>query len=140
MSVTEPIDIMAVVENGGSNSHVEPNDVDQSKSLISKSRSSDQHQSSDQQKTTPPNGNGSLAYNNGVSNNHHQHQMTTNGVDHHNQEDEEEEEEEESPEAGRLYIGNLPYAITSAELSQIFGEAGDVISVEVMCVTVGIFV
>nr|KAJ0205604.1 hypothetical protein LSAT_V11C500252990 [Lactuca sativa] len=85
---------MAVVENGGSNSHVEPNDVDQSKSLISKSRSSDQHQSSDQQKTTPPNGNGSLAYNNGVSNNHHQHQMTTNGVDHHNQEDEEEEEEE----------------------------------------------
>lgn len=42
--------------------------------------------------------------------------------------------------AGRLYIRNLPYAITSAELSQIFVEAGDVISVEVMCVTVGIFV
>ncbi|KAL7595044.1 hypothetical protein Lser_V15G28634 [Lactuca serriola] len=47
-------------------------------------------------------------------------------------EEEEEEEEEESPEAGRLYIGNLPYAITSAELSQIFGEAGDVISVEIV--------
>ncbi|XP_052626771.1 33 kDa ribonucleoprotein, chloroplastic [Lactuca sativa] len=34
--------------------------------------------------------------------------------------------------AGRLYIRNLPYAITSAELSQIFVEAGDVISVEIV--------
>ncbi|CAI9285117.1 unnamed protein product [Lactuca saligna] len=98
VSVTEPIDIMAVVENGGSNSRVEPNDVDQSKPLISKSRSSDQQQSSDQQKTTPPNGNGSLAYNNGVSNNHHQHQMTTNGVDHHNQEDDDDDDDEEEEE------------------------------------------
>ena len=82
---------MAVIENGGSNNHVEPNDVDQSKSLISKSRSSDQHQSSDQQKTAV-NGNGNLVYgNNGVSNNHHQHQMAVNGVDHHNQEEEEED-------------------------------------------------
>ncbi|XP_024964237.1 polyadenylate-binding protein-interacting protein 12-like isoform X2 [Cynara cardunculus var. scolymus] len=72
---------MAVVENGGSNNHVEPNDVDQSKSSISKSRSSDQHQSSDQQKKmTTPNGNGGLLYGNSVSNNH-QHQMAMNGVD-----------------------------------------------------------
>lgn len=47
-------------------------------------------------------------------------------------EEEEEEIEPESPEAGRLYIGNLPYSITSAELSQIFGEAGVVNSVEVI--------
>ncbi|KAJ9554784.1 hypothetical protein OSB04_009398 [Centaurea solstitialis] len=47
-------------------------------------------------------------------------------------EDEEEESEPESPEAGRLYIGNLPYAITSSELSQVFGEAGNVVSVEIV--------
>ncbi|KAL4591867.1 hypothetical protein LXL04_004841 [Taraxacum kok-saghyz] len=47
-------------------------------------------------------------------------------------EDEDEESEPESPEAGRLYIGNLPYAITSSELSQIFGEAGNVNSVEIV--------
>ncbi|KAI3523126.1 hypothetical protein L1887_01183 [Cichorium endivia] len=53
--------------------------------------------------------------------------------DYDDDEDEEEEESEpESPEAGRLYIGNLPYAITSSELSQIFGEAGDVVSVEIV--------
>ncbi|KAK9079234.1 hypothetical protein SSX86_000904 [Deinandra increscens subsp. villosa] len=44
----------------------------------------------------------------------------------------EEESEPESPEAGKLYVGNLPYAITSAELSQVFGEAGDVDSVEIV--------
>ncbi|KAI3706574.1 hypothetical protein L6452_24406 [Arctium lappa] len=50
-------------------------------------------------------------------------------------EDEDEDEDEiesESPEAGRLYIGNLPYAITSSELSQVFGEAGNVVSVEIV--------
>lgn len=47
-------------------------------------------------------------------------------------EDEDEESEPESPEAGRLYIGNLPYAITSSELSQVFGEAGNVVSVEIV--------
>lgn len=56
--------------------------------------------------------------------------------------DEEEEEEEDnyddddeieshSAEAGRLYVGNLPYAMTSSQLAEIFGEAGRVISVEV---------
>ncbi|GJS78398.1 33 kDa ribonucleoprotein, chloroplastic [Tanacetum coccineum] len=33
--------------------------------------------------------------------------------------DDDEEDEPESPEAGKLYVGNLPYAITSSELSQI---------------------
>ncbi|PWA52465.1 nucleotide-binding alpha-beta plait domain-containing protein [Artemisia annua] len=47
-------------------------------------------------------------------------------------EDEEEEMEAESPEAGKLYVGNLPYAITSAELSQVFGECGAVNSVEIV--------
>ncbi|KAI3688030.1 hypothetical protein L1987_81736 [Smallanthus sonchifolius] len=47
-------------------------------------------------------------------------------------EEEEEEEEPESPEAGKLYVGNLPYAITSSELSQIFGEAGNVDYVEIV--------
>lgn len=46
--------------------------------------------------------------------------------------DEEEEMEAESPEAGKLYVGNLPYAITSAELSQVFGECGAVNSVEIV--------
>ncbi|GKC02699.1 33 kDa ribonucleoprotein, chloroplastic, partial [Tanacetum coccineum] len=45
--------------------------------------------------------------------------------------DDEEEDEPESPEAGKLYVGNLPYAITSSELSQVFGECGVVNSVEV---------
>lgn len=88
MSVSEPIDIMAVVENGGSDNRVESADVDQSKSLISKSRPSDQNQSSDQPKTTS-NGNGSVVYGNGASNNHHQHQMPVNGVDHRDHEEEE---------------------------------------------------
>ncbi|XP_024985692.1 RNA-binding protein CP33, chloroplastic [Cynara cardunculus var. scolymus] len=46
--------------------------------------------------------------------------------------EDEEESEPESPEAGRLYIGNLPYAITASELSQVFGEAGNVVSVEIV--------
>lgn len=36
-----------------------------------------------------------------------------------------------SAEAGRLYVGNLPYAMTSSQLADIFAEAGPVISVEV---------
>ncbi|XP_076926887.1 33 kDa ribonucleoprotein, chloroplastic-like [Bidens hawaiensis] len=47
-------------------------------------------------------------------------------------EEEEDESEPESPEAGKLYVGNLPYAITASELSQIFGEAGDVNAVEIV--------
>ncbi|KAL8245328.1 hypothetical protein R6Q59_011586 [Mikania micrantha] len=46
--------------------------------------------------------------------------------------DEEEESEPESPDAGKLYVGNLPYAITSSELSQVFGEAGNVNYVEIV--------
>ncbi|KAJ0231192.1 RNA-binding protein CP33 [Hirschfeldia incana] len=62
------------------------------------------------------------------------------------EEDEEEEENEEedeeadetqttqarSVEEGRLYVGNLPYTITSSELSQLFGEAGNVVDVQIV--------
>ncbi|KAF2551997.1 hypothetical protein F2Q68_00036972, partial [Brassica cretica] len=58
------------------------------------------------------------------------------------EEDEEEENEEEdsdetqttqaSVEEGRLYVGNLPYTITSSELSQLFGEAGNVVDVQIV--------
>ena len=39
--------------------------------------------------------------------------------------------EAHSAEAGRLYVGNLPYAMTSSQLADIFAEAGPVNSVEV---------
>lgn len=48
-----------------------------------------------------------------------------------------EEDADEQPtaqasgEEGRLYVGNLPYTITSSELSQTFGEAGNVVDVQV---------
>ncbi|KAJ4900156.1 hypothetical protein Rs2_14107 [Raphanus sativus] len=64
------------------------------------------------------------------------------------EEDEEDEEENEeegeedadgtqtttqaSVEEGRLYVGNLPYTITSSELSQLFGEAGNVVDVQIV--------
>lgn len=46
---------------------------------------------------------------------------------------EEEEPKESGPEsdAGRLYVGNLPYSMTSTQLSEIFGEAGTVTYTEV---------
>lgn len=34
-------------------------------------------------------------------------------------------------EAARLYVGNLPFSMTSSQLSEIFSEAGRVLSVEV---------
>ncbi|KAJ4865803.1 hypothetical protein Rs2_52679 [Raphanus sativus] len=42
--------------------------------------------------------------------------------------------EDEIPpvEEGRLYVGNLPYTITSSELSQLFGEAGNVVDVQIV--------
>nr|GLL46082.1 33 kDa ribonucleoprotein, chloroplastic [Ipomoea trifida] len=56
--------------------------------------------------------------------------------------DEVEEEEEEdgdngsvespSAEAGRLFVGNLPFSLTSSQLSEIFSEAGRVSKVEVV--------
>lgn len=36
-----------------------------------------------------------------------------------------------SSEEGRLYIGNLPYSMTSAQLAEVLVEAGRVVSVEV---------
>ncbi|XP_065856657.1 RNA-binding protein CP33, chloroplastic [Euphorbia lathyris] len=51
-------------------------------------------------------------------------------------EDDGEEEEEEKPSGsngeGRLYVGNLPYSMTSSQLTEIFQEAGRVASVEVI--------
>ncbi|KAF3442758.1 hypothetical protein FNV43_RR16675 [Rhamnella rubrinervis] len=58
-----------------------------------------------------------------------------------NQDGQEEEEEEQqqqqkvsrsSVEAGRLYVGNLPYSTTSSQLAEVFGEAGSVVNVEVI--------
>ncbi|XP_041028664.1 33 kDa ribonucleoprotein, chloroplastic [Juglans microcarpa x Juglans regia] len=53
-----------------------------------------------------------------------------------NQAAEEEEEGEPnvlgSSEEGRLYVGNLPYSMTSAQLTEVFEEAGRVVSVEVV--------
>ncbi|OAY40727.1 33 kDa ribonucleoprotein, chloroplastic [Manihot esculenta] len=50
---------------------------------------------------------------------------------------EQEEEYEElkpidSNEGGRLYVGNLPYAMTSSQLTEVFQEAGRVINVEII--------
>ena len=44
---------------------------------------------------------------------------------------EEEQKVSESNDSGRLYVGNLPYSMTSSQLSELFGEAGTVVSVEV---------
>ncbi|KAK7378873.1 hypothetical protein VNO80_04321 [Phaseolus coccineus] len=35
-------------------------------------------------------------------------------------------------DAGRLYIGNLPFSITNSQLAELFGEAGTVASVEIV--------
>jgi nucleolin len=49
---------------------------------------------------------------------------------------EEEEEEEDvvaikAREEGKLYVGNLPYSMTSSELAEVFEEAGRVFGAEV---------
>lgn len=44
---------------------------------------------------------------------------------------EEEQKVSASDDAGRLYVGNLLFSITSSQLSEIFAEAGTVVSVEV---------
>jgi len=51
-------------------------------------------------------------------------------------EEEEEEEEEDAVaikarEEGKLYVGNLPYSMTSSELAEVFEEAGRVFGAEV---------
>lgn len=38
----------------------------------------------------------------------------------------------QSTEGRRLYVGNLPYAMTSSQLADIFAEAGRVVSVEIV--------
>ncbi|CAA3007880.1 33 kDa ribonucleo, chloroplastic [Olea europaea subsp. europaea] len=40
--------------------------------------------------------------------------------------------ESQSAEAGRLYVGNLPFSMTSSQLSEIFAEAGRIVSVEIV--------
>ncbi|XP_047975591.1 33 kDa ribonucleoprotein, chloroplastic [Salvia hispanica] len=35
-------------------------------------------------------------------------------------------------DAGRLYVGNLPFSMTSAQLTEIFAEAGSVVSAEIV--------
>ncbi|KAI5432450.1 hypothetical protein KIW84_036257 [Lathyrus oleraceus] len=45
---------------------------------------------------------------------------------------EEEQKVSTSDNAGRLYVGNLPFRMTSAKLSEIFAEVGNVVSVEVV--------
>ncbi|KAG6744951.1 hypothetical protein NC652_036421 [Populus alba x Populus x berolinensis] len=50
----------------------------------------------------------------------------------------EEEEEEDvvaikAREEGKLYVGNLPYSMTSSELAEVFEEAGRVFGAEVIC-------
>ncbi|GMJ09491.1 PIGMENT DEFECTIVE 322, chloroplast RNA-binding protein 33 [Hibiscus trionum] len=48
------------------------------------------------------------------------------------QEEAEEKVLESGGEEGKLYVGNLPYSITSSELSEIFSEAGGVAKVEIV--------
>ncbi|XP_004494258.1 33 kDa ribonucleoprotein, chloroplastic [Cicer arietinum] len=45
---------------------------------------------------------------------------------------EEEQKVTISDDAGRLYVGNLPFSITSSQLAEIFAEAGTVVSVEIV--------
>lgn len=47
-------------------------------------------------------------------------------------EQEEEQIVSQSNDAGRLYVGNLPYSMTSTQLAELFGEAGTVVSVEIV--------
>ncbi|XVF55876.1 hypothetical protein PTKIN_Ptkin06aG0071700 [Pterospermum kingtungense] len=57
----------------------------------------------------------------------------TQDIEEEPQEEAEEEKVSESDgEEGRLYVGNLPYSMTSSELSEIFSEAGRVASVEIV--------
>lgn len=58
----------------------------------------------------------------------------TETEDEYQQEQDEEEEElkpTESNEEGRLYVGNLPYSMTSSQLAEVFEEAGGVVNAEV---------
>ncbi|KAG6580756.1 hypothetical protein SDJN03_20758, partial [Cucurbita argyrosperma subsp. sororia] len=46
--------------------------------------------------------------------------------------EEDEQKVSASRDAGKLYIGNLPYAMTSSQLTEVFAEAGHVVSVQVI--------
>ncbi|KAL8527017.1 hypothetical protein ACS0TY_016035 [Phlomoides rotata] len=46
--------------------------------------------------------------------------------------EEEDDVAQSAAEGGRLYVGNLPFSMTSAQLSDIFAEAGRVVSVEIV--------
>ncbi|KAL3536020.1 hypothetical protein ACH5RR_004481 [Cinchona calisaya] len=63
--------------------------------------------------------------------------QTTQLLEEEEEEEEEEEGEEEnsvsqSTEGRRLYVGNLPYSMTSSQLSDVFAKAGRVASVEIV--------
>ncbi|KAI9153181.1 hypothetical protein LWI28_007315 [Acer negundo] len=47
-------------------------------------------------------------------------------------EEEEEPNVSRSGEEARLYVGNLPYTMTSSQLSEVFGEAGRVLSAQIV--------
>ncbi|KAI4300539.1 hypothetical protein L6164_033907 [Bauhinia variegata] len=47
-------------------------------------------------------------------------------------EEQEEQKATDSSEAGRLFVGNLPYSMTSSQLAEIFGEAGNVVTAEIV--------
>ncbi|XP_027350826.1 33 kDa ribonucleoprotein, chloroplastic [Abrus precatorius] len=49
-----------------------------------------------------------------------------------NPQQEEEQRVSDSNDAGRLYVGNLPFSMTNSQLAEIFGEAGTVMSVEIV--------
>ncbi|TXG58121.1 hypothetical protein EZV62_015950 [Acer yangbiense] len=46
--------------------------------------------------------------------------------------EEEEPNVSRSGEEARLYVGNLPYTMTSSQLSEVFGEAGRVLSAQIV--------
>ncbi|CAL0326702.1 unnamed protein product [Lupinus luteus] len=48
------------------------------------------------------------------------------------QQEKEEKKVSDSNDGGRLYVGNLPYSLTSNKLAELFGEAGTVASVEIV--------
>ncbi|KAA8516814.1 hypothetical protein F0562_017076 [Nyssa sinensis] len=48
------------------------------------------------------------------------------------EEDDDEQTKAHSAEAGRLYVGNLPYSMTSSQLADVFAETGRVVSVEIV--------
>ncbi|KAI3870295.1 hypothetical protein MKX03_029684 [Papaver bracteatum] len=81
-----------------------------------------------------------------LSNSIHRHDSTSviDRKDYENEEEDEdyedefsyddEDDDEDLPiqESSRLYVGNLPYSMTSAQLTDIFNQAGQVSSVEIV--------